>query len=289
MDGQSMKDKINNTDIEQIVQLIFTCNNIKESSSNYCYKDIDQIYKDVIETIERDEMIIYKDHQIISGVILWYYNKLQNTCDCSIFVNPISRDSLKIMTELIVNLKKHYQFPVKINFFFPVENIQYTELLTSLNAHKNVNEYRLKLAKGSEKNLKLDKTITILDESSNLDFIELFNSVFPDIYINGENVITSIGKDRVVYSLTINKELIAFSVLKFESEKLGSAEIIGVKESFRNKGYGRLILSHLIFEAFSKYNLASLNLVVDGDNLNAIKLYADLGFTMFSENYCYEL
>ena len=284
-----MKDKINNTDIEQIVQLIFTCNNIKESSSNYCYKDKNQIYKDVIETIERDEMIIYKDDQIISGAILWYYNKLQNTCDCSIFVNPINRNSLKIMKELIGKLKKHYQFPIKINFFFPVENIQYTELLTSLNAHKNVNEYRLKLAKGSEKNLKLDKTITILDESSNLDFIELFNSVFPDIYINGENVITSIGKDRVVYSLTINKELIAFSVLKFESETLGSAEIIGVKESFRNKGYGRLILSHLIFEAFSKYNLASLNLVVDGDNLNAIKLYTDLGFTMFSENYCYEL
>ena len=58
-------------------------------------------------------------------------------------------------------------------------------------------------------------------------------------------------------------------------------------EAYLGKGYGKAIISHLINMAFNSLEVSKVDLIVEGDNEAAIKLYLDLGFVIENENRCY--
>ncbi len=118
-------------------------------------------------------------------------------------------------------------------------------------------------------------------------FIELHDSIFPDIYISGKDIINDIGNHHFVYAMIGNEQLLAYCVLKLNSGERCTAEIVAVREGFRYKGYGRAVLTHMVTKAFENYGKESVDLIVEGDNENAIRLYLNLGFAVESENCCY--
>lgn len=131
--------------------------------------------------------------------------------------------------------------------------------------------------------------INNLDRAYYNQFIQLHDFIFPGVYISGKDIIEDIiNKNIFVFSIIEEGRLIAYSVLRlYESSKTAIAEIIGVDEEYRGKGYGKSILNYLIEYSFSNNDIEKIELIVDEDNEAAISLYKSLGFVIDAENCCY--
>ncbi|NLY46070.1 MAG: GNAT family N-acetyltransferase, partial [Tissierella sp.] len=148
-------------------------------------------------------------------------------------------------------------------------------------------EYRLIFKKNHIYNDRLNFNIGELPIDYYGKLKELHDEIFPNVYISGADIIENIGKKHFVYSIIENKTLIAYSVLRLNGNMSGTAEIIAVREEFRGRGYGKAIISYLIDKAVNLFKVSNVDLMVDGDNEKAIKLYLDLGFVIEHENRCY--
>lgn len=131
--------------------------------------------------------------------------------------------------------------------------------------------------------------IRVLPGERYAEYIALHDSIFPDIYISGQDVIADVGKNHHVFVLLEEERIAAFSVLCTHGNRRATAELIGVKEDKRGQGYGRAVLSYLAFWAFGLMGMEALDLIVDSGNEKALRLYLDFGFQMECENRCYRL
>jgi len=182
-----------------------------------------------------------------------------------------------------MNSQFHY------TFFFSKENIECSTFLKSLSAFQKPNEYGLLIQKKNSCQAKKSKSVQILPTEYNQRFIELHDTIFPDVYISGKEIILDIGKNHFVFSLIENDLIKAYSVLFLRGNPRATAEIIAVHPDYHHQGYGRTILSHLIYSAFNDFGLEAVDLIVDSDNANALDLYLKMGFIIEFENHCYIL
>ena len=190
-----------------------------------------------------------------------------------------------LLTAICEKLPKETQ----CNFFFPKQNRRCAAFLETMHAKQEVNEYGLLLLRGQERNLAESEGVAELTMADFTEFSALHDAVFPEVYISGKEILAAIGKDRKVYVLKKDGKLLAYGVLQRRSETRSAAEIVGVREGYRHQGYGRRILSELIRRAFADEKTEKLDLIVDCDNENAMKLYFDLGFETEFENCCYTI
>ena len=81
------------------------------------------------------------------------------------------------------------------------------------------------------------------------------------------------------WSLWENEQLIGCGALKFLEESHGELKSIRVAEPFKNKGYGKKVIQHLILEA-KKLNIKKLSLETGAGDffLPARKLFKKIGF-----------
>ncbi len=121
------------------------------------------------------------------------------------------------------------------------------------------------------------------------EYIALHDSIFPDIYISGQDVIADVGKNHHVFVLLEEERIAAFSVLCAHGNRRATAELIAVKEDKRGRGYGRAVLSYLAFRCFGLMGMEALDLIVDSGNEKALRLYLDFGFQVECENRVYWL
>lgn len=86
----------------------------------------------------------------------------------------------------------------------------------------------------------------------------------------------SFNASHEFYGLRIGKQLIAYTILSMLKEE---AEIlnIAVDKAFRQQGYGKKLLQHILYTA-DQYHTMQIFLEVRSSNLAAIKLYEKLGF-----------
>jgi ribosomal protein S18 acetylase RimI-like enzyme len=123
------------------------------------------------------------------------------------------------------------------------------------------------------------------------EFIGMFSNIFPDSYIPAESVIESIGKERDVFCvLDESGAFVGYGVLKrYADSSHATAEIFGVDEKKRGRGYGWAVLNAVLDCALNKYNADTVDLVVDKLNVHARELYYSCGFKLTVENaaYCY--
>lgn len=273
--------------INELVEFAFRLNNNLENSSQFCPKSESYIRKEFLEGISNNRIFsCYKDNEII-GIINYYLDEIRNNADCTLLIDSKKYDYYSVANLLFKKMKKLNDINTKYTFFFPKENIECANFLESINAKREVNEYGLILENNHVNSSILNPNIKELPIDFYEDLKELHNDIFPDVYIFGADIINNIGKKHFVYSIIKDHTLIAYGVLRPNDNMSATTEIIAVRESYRGKGYGKAIISYLIDRAFNSLKVSQVDLIVDGDNEKAIKLYLDLGFVIEHENRCY--
>lgn len=273
-------------ELEILSEFVFRINNRKECSSAFCSKNLETIRKEIEESIDSDSAVSCWQGERLIGFLSCYIDKEKGNGDCSLLIEPTVHYDL-VAKNLFDTL--HNQLPpsLRYTFFFSKENKQCADFLQRLGACKEVNEYALILKRENKKDVFNRAKIKELAPERYLEFAELHDSIFPGVYISGKDIIEDIGKRHFIYSLVEKEQLLAYSVLRVDNKKHVTAEIVAVRNGFRNKGYGRAVLAYLIEKAFMDFEAEYVNLIVDGDNENAIHLYLDMGFEIKSENCCY--
>lgn len=280
-------------DISEIVTLAYEKNQYPESNSAFCCKTQDSILEDFRYILNSDEHKIvgaYKFNQLY-GFCAFFMNATQNTVDC---VGPFINDEDYILVSKTIVYYAKSLFPknAHYNFCFDKRNADCLKLMNEINAVDMGNECTLVLKKENYKPLNIelltdDLLFEQLSEHRYTEFLKLFDEIFPEIYVSGEEVLYGTREKRIVYTLNYKDEIIAFGILNLHNNinnNVASAEIIGVAKSYRGKGYGRVLLNRLVQEAFLISNIERINLVVDNINTNARNLYFSTGFELCVEN-----
>lgn len=268
---------------EELSEFVVSVNSNVETSSMYCSNKKNCVLKE-IEKCEKDKTIaVAKVNNEIVGVCTVFIN--DDVADTNLIISK-KCDNIydEIADALLQKIKDNTIKDLQFGFFFPYQNVRLASYLKKNNAVQKVNEYYLFLEKKNMKNLEEKYHVTKLEQVDNVQFITLLNDVFPDCYISPEDIISS--KIRDVYVIKENNIITAFGVLERKSETNVCTEIVIVKEGYRHLGRGRTILSHLIKESFKNDEVKTVDLIVDSDNENALKLYFDLGYQIkYVNNY----
>lgn len=268
---------------EELSEFIVSVNSNVETSSMYCSNKKNSVLKE-IEKCEKDKTIaVAKVNNEIVGVCTVFINN--DVADTNLIISKNYDDIYnEIADKLLQKIKDNNIKHLHFGFFFPYQNVRLASYLKKNKAIQKVNEYYLFLEKKNMKNLEEKYNVTKLEQVDNVQFITLLNDVFPDCYISPEDIISS--KIRDVYVIKENNIITAFGVLERKSETNVCTEIVIVKEGYRHFGRGRTILSHLIKESFKNDEVKTVDLIVDSDNENALKLYFDLGYQIkYVNNY----
>lgn len=280
-----------NSDLDQMVELAFQLNNQIDHYSAFCpisRKSIRMEFETAIDS--KQHMIVgsFRDNKL-TGLLNCYFDIEKKNADCSgPFIDSTTEDYLSFAKQLFDFIKRHVDVEMKYTFFFSKENMECRNFLESINADRKVNEYELLLKKESFMPYPNTVEINNLNETYYNQFIQLHDFIFPNIYVSGKDIVEDINKNRFVFSIIDDNKLIAYSVLRlYKNAKIATAEIIGVDEKYRRKGYGKAILNHLLEFSFQKNVIEEIELIVDGDNDTAISLYQSLGFIIKAENCCY--
>ena len=269
-------------ELEALTDFVFRINAAEGSA--YCSNKREVIREELAEHANNGCLAVCGEMpEALTGAAFCFYSEEHHMADFSLLVAPeanYTQTAGGMFTAICEKLPKETQ----CNFFFPKQNRRCTAFLEAMHAKREVNEYGLLLLRGQEKNLAAPEGVAELTQEDTAEFAALHDAVFPEVYISGKEILAAIGKDRKVYVLKKDGKVLAYGVLQRRSETRSAAEIIGVREGYRHQGYGRCILSELIRRAFSDETTEKLDLIVDCDNENAMKLYFNLGFETEYEN-----
>ena len=283
----TMPRSLNAEELERLTDFVFRIN--ASEGSAYCSNKRDIICEELAEHAKNGFLAVCGAlPNALTGAAFCFYSEEHHMADFSILVAP-EADYSETAGGLFAAIREKLPKETQCNFFFPKQNRRCVAFLEAQHAKREVNEYGLLLLRGHEKNLAASEGVAELIEEDSAEFAALHDAVFPEVYISGKEILAAIGRDRKVYVLKKDGKLLAYGVLQRRSETRSAAEIVGVREGYRHQGYGRRILSELIRRAFADEKTEKLDLIVDCDNENAMKLYFDLGFETEFENYCYTI
>lgn len=260
----------------------------RETASTFCCAKAADIRRDFEQSVEYG-FACWADGRPV-GLVNCFPDGEKGNADCSLLLDARGADYREMAGALLARAREALGPEVALTFFFPVENGACREFLEQAGARRQVNEYILRLGQeawSAPQDMAAEPRP--LRGGEEAAFAALHDGVFPGVYVSGRDILKDLGKGRSVYVVSDSAGLAAYGVLKPQSGEQAVAEVLAVRPDARRRGYGRAILNHLAQEAFSRLGVRWLELVVDGDNQNALKLYLDTGFQVFQENNCYIL
>jgi len=282
--------KCNSTHLQQCTDIAYARNSKPESNSAYCSKSKEYISADFAFIIDSSDSILlgFFDNDVVVGVLACFVNPDNNWIDCAgpFFKNEWNKEDAKAM---IAYAKSKLPKAARFNFYFDTRNINFHQLMESLSAERNDNEYILLLKKTDYKPQKIEHNIVAYDKDFENDVVKLKNDTWPDLYITDNDLINSTNKDRDIFcALDENGAFVGYGILKrYEDSSRITAEVFAVAEYARGKGYGWALLNTVIDCAFNKYSANMVDLVVDKLNTHARDLYYSCGFKLDVENAAY--
>lgn len=118
---------------------------------------------------------------------------------------------------------------------------------------------------------------------------ELHDVIAKDYYLTSNELIKSNGDTIELYIILDEEEVVAYGALRFSEHTDATVwiEIIGVKEQHRGKGYGKMILDELLYQAFQRIGVYEVKLNVDDINRTALSLYSSFGFVCVIHTYSF--
>ncbi|KON88579.1 hypothetical protein AF332_18405 [Sporosarcina globispora] len=123
------------------------------------------------------------------------------------------------------------------------------------------------------------REVSLLSPQQHSDFINLHDTVFPNTYYSGEEIIGRMNDDHKVYTSVDADGLNGYIYAEYnQEEKEGSIEFIGVNCSKRKKGIGRKLLDMAVNDLLVNEGAANIKLCVGTTNEEALSLYKKAGF-----------
>lgn len=273
--------------LDELSRFAFDLNRLPACASAFCCGREEQIRAEFAESIAAGRLFEVRRGGKLTGVGSVFPDEEKSNADCYLLIPP-EEDYAAAASPLLAALRAALPAGMHLTFFFPKENERCAAFLLGRGARPQVNEYCLLLHRGQAKRLAPSDGIAALQPSDAAEFAALHDAVFPDVYVSGAELLADNGRGRELYLLREDGRITAYGVLCPKRGVRMTAEIVGVREGFRHAGRGRRILSFLIGRAFG-CGAESLDLIVDADNADALKLYLDLGFCVETENRCFLL
>ena len=275
-------------ELEELSLLAQRLNGRRESGSSFCCAKAADIRRDFEETMDSGFACWEGGRPL--GLISCFPDREKGNADCSLLLDARGERYGELAAELVSAARERLGPEMACTFFFPKENVDCRNFLRSAGAQRQVNEYILRLDReGWEACPGPGAEPRPIREGEQDAFAALYDNVFPGAYASGRDILADLGRTRFVYVISDGAGLAAYGVLKLQGGGQAAAEMLGVREGARRRGYGRAVLHHLAQQAFSQFGAERLELVVDADNESALRLYLDTGFRLRQENNCYIL
>lgn len=274
-------------DLEKLAYFAERLNANRETGSSFCCSRMKDILKDFQGTMEYGFALWKEDKPI--GLISCCPDRERENADVSLLMNVGEEGYCKNAGKLLSAAQQKLGHDMTLTFFFPKENADCRDFLIRAGGTPQVNEYIMRLCRKDWSYFACHANPRPIREEERDSFSALHDVIFPHVYISGEDILEDLGRSRFVYVISDELGLAAYGVLKVFGGKQAVAEVIGVREDARRRGYGREMLNCLAERAFRQFDAEKLELIVDGDNRNALKLYLDTGFQIWQENNCYIL
>lgn len=275
-------------DIVKITNLVFELNNRPEHYCAYCCKESDSIENDFMQLItnENHRVLGEFDGNMLTGVMGFFVDDEKTTADC---VGPFVKggDFMKSAFSMFLFAKRLIQKPLRYNFFFDRRNYECLKLMGFIGAVNKGNECILNLKRKKYHGGTYDADIIPLPMEYADRLIALHDSVFPNVYLSGRELIDSLDDYNQIFCAMKNDSMVGYSMLKVDPKStVASAEFLAVGKIYRGQGYGRALLDALVSHAVGYDFVNSVDLVVENSNKIALKLYSSFGFELKVEN-CY--
>jgi len=281
---------INSDFLRQCVEIAFLRNNQPESNCAYCPKEERAIHDEINYLMNSPDnlMLGYFDSDSLVSVFGFFFNPDTSWVDC---IGPFFKDDWdqEVAKEMFNHAVSSFTQAVRFNFYFDTKNENLHKLAESLSAKRNDNEYILLLRKADYKPQDIKHTVVMFEDKYRAEFIRIFNDTFSDTYIPPESAIDAIGKDREIFCVLDERSaFVGYGILKrYTNSSHATAEIFGVDEKSRGKGYGWAVLNTVLDCALNKYDADTVDLIVDKLNTHARELYYSCGFKLTVENAAY--
>lgn len=258
----------------------------RETGSTFCCARAEDIRRDFAETMAYSAAC-WEDGRP-RGLLSCLPGPARKNADCSLLLDAQGAAYQSMAQALTAAVRERLGPDTACTFFFPAENGACRRFLEGAGAQRQVNEYILRLERGAwTPPRRLAAEPRPLQAGEREAFAALHDGIFPDAYASGRDILAD-GR-RAVYTVPGETGPAAYGVLKTPGGRLAVVEMVGVRAEARRRGFGRAVLNHLIQEAFSRAGTEVVELVVDADNENALRLYRDTGFRVWQENNCFIL
>lgn len=277
-----MIEKFSVDHLSELVAYACRKNASRESGSAFCCQTEASIQRDFSETL--DFGFACREGDRLCGLLSCFPDLEKGNVDCALLTDRenYSATARQLLSAAQAQLGNHLRY----TFFFPKENEACAAFLESIGACRRENEYRMVLRRDDWQPQEGLPAPHPLEEAAYAAFVALHDRVFPDVYVSGRDILEDLGKSRFVYTLEEAGNLAAYGVLHRAEDRF-TAEILGVRQELRGRGFGRAILNCLAKETFCRHGAAELDLIVDADNTQALILYQKTGFQILEENRCY--
>lgn len=274
--------------LEELSRFAQRLNAARETGSSFCCARAEDIRRDFEGTMAYSFACWEGERPL--GLISCFPDREKRNADCSLLLEPAGDAYREAAGQLLSAAREALGPDMACTFFFPRENAACRALLEGAGARRQVNEYILRLRRADWKRPHLLPAgpLPVREEERDA-FTALHDKIFPGVYISGRDIWEDLGNSRFIYRVLDQEGFAAYGVLQVQGGGRATAEVIGVREDVRGRGYGRSVLHHLAEEAFLRLGAEELELVVDADNETALRLYLGAGFRIWQENNCFVL
>lgn len=287
-----MVKKCNADHLVQCIELAFMRNSIPESNCAFCPTSKESIIEDlgfILNDVNSLLLGYFADDNLL-GFLGCFVNPENNWGDC---VGPFFMDKWNPIYAKVLfrSIKEALPNVERFNFYFNTKNKDCINLMSAISAERQDNEYILMLNKKDYIPQVIKASIVSYEPKYEDSLVRLHDQTFPNIYVTGRDIITSINKTREVFcALDDTGEFAGYGVLKFtENNDHLTAEIFAVEENKRGNGYGWALLNSVVDSAFKNHNGDNVDLVVDKLNTRARNLYYSCGFKLVVENAAFRI
>ena len=278
--------KINSNQLDQIVDFMYELNNCPKHHIGYCGKNKVEIYSTVVELIEDgNQFFMVCNEDKIIGVI--GYEKYDETVEIwGPFIQENNAHALNLLWDNVINSVGSDR--CKYNIHCNKEN-QIAKEFAVDKGFKAICEGKTMSLDLSSIEVSVYDNISKLEKCDYIKLEKLHDAIFPNAYYNGKQITDMLDDEHVIFVAKEGNNLVGYVFismnLKFNE---GDIEFIGVKSNYRDKGYGKKLLSTAL-RAFKENGINKLQLWVNVENQNAIKIYKNVGFEIVDSLISYTM
>lgn len=183
--------------------------------------------------------------------------------------------------QLWEQLVTEYPDVTTYTFFINEENLKQQSFMERVQAENRGKHLQLKVKKSDFTNEETIKSVSFEGKDTSA-FVKLHDEAFPGTYYDAKTIISRLRNGNFLKVLkNAAGELQGYAYVELDEElNEASLEYISISPNFRGQGIGTVLLKEILTEIFSYPGFTEVNLVVEGINEAANRLYFSAGFTI---------